>query len=499
VLFLLAAGEKFDGFHGVSLVALVAAGVVAAVWALLFGLRWAASFPRLPDAGPETSDLGPEPPAVANLLVNRWKVTRTAIPATLLDLAARRVVGIDLVGHDNYVVRLRDGDSTREKLTDYEQQVLDLVKARATGGSCPVEALDLGEPDYAAGWVKKFDKRVASDARSRGLARSRWRTVDWVIIGGGLSVVFGLLASAFALAHLAEGTGTTDKWAREDWFWVGGVAWLLAMFAISRTQDLRDTRDGQAACARWLGVRNYFRNAHSFDNAQAASVIIWERNLSYGVGLGAAHEAAHDLPFIADDPGEAWTRHSGSWRQVRVESPKRFGYGQPPFTVFLGGLGRVALWGAIGFVALPIVGRILWDLADTGLSRRNQQDWGMAIVGGFIALFSIVGTYLAVRFLAGVIRLWRGAADLGKAVTVEGEVVKVYQGCVALDDGRAEELAALVPGVRTQSLARGMKARITMTPRLHYVKAVEILEGAVPGATASPKAPGATATAPAGE
>ena len=154
MLFLLAAGKNFDGFHGVSFVALGASGVLAVVWAVMFALRWAASFPRLPHAGPETTDLGPEPPAVANLLVNRWKVTRTAIPATLLDLAARHIVAIDLVGHDDYVVRIRDGDSTREKLTDYEKQVLDLVKTRATGGSCPVQALDLGEPGYADAWVK---------------------------------------------------------------------------------------------------------------------------------------------------------------------------------------------------------------------------------------------------------------------------------------------------------------------------------------------------------
>ena len=175
--------------------------------------------------------------------------------------------------------------------------------------------------------------------------------------------------------------------------------------------------------------------------------------------------------------------------------PKRFGYGQPPFTVFLGGLVRVVFWGGIGFVALPIVGQILWGLADAGLSTSNQQTWSLALVAGFIAFFGIAGTYLAVRFLAGIIRLWRGAADLGKAVTVEGEVVKVHEGYVALDDGQAEELAAFVQRVGMQSLARGMTARVTMTPHLHYVKSVEVLAGT----PAASSVQGAAQAAPAGD
>ncbi|HEX6030349.1 MAG TPA: hypothetical protein VFY90_02885, partial [Tepidiformaceae bacterium] len=322
-LLAISGGPRFDGFSGPSLLALVAAIVALGVWFFLFAYRWARTFPRLPDAGPETSELRDEPPAIVNLLVNRWKVTQSAISATLIDLAARRVVGIDLVGGDEYVVRIRDGDHTTEKLTDYERQVLDLVKSRATGGSCPAQALDLGEEGEADGWVKHFKKRVVSDAKDRGLARNRWALHDFTIIGVGLAIALGLFASAFALSHLLEGTGGdssgSDKWSQSDWLWAAVVAWMAAMFAVSRTQAIRDTAKGRAACAHWLGVRDYFRHNHAFDNAQAAAVVLWERNLSYGVALGAAHEAAHDIPLAPDDPDEAWTRYGGMWRQVRVE------------------------------------------------------------------------------------------------------------------------------------------------------------------------------------
>jgi hypothetical protein len=122
-LLAISGGPKFDGFSGSSLLALVAAIAALGLWFLLFACRWTRTFPRMPDAGPETSELRDEPPAIVNLLVNRWKVTQSAISATLIDLAARRVLGIDLVAGDEYVVRIRDGDHATEKLTDYERQV----------------------------------------------------------------------------------------------------------------------------------------------------------------------------------------------------------------------------------------------------------------------------------------------------------------------------------------------------------------------------------------
>src|SRR5207248_1487408 len=51
--------------------------------------------PLVPPTLPATSDVAEQSPAVANLLANGGTVTPDAVPATLLDLAARKVLAIE--------------------------------------------------------------------------------------------------------------------------------------------------------------------------------------------------------------------------------------------------------------------------------------------------------------------------------------------------------------------------------------------------------------------
>ena len=92
---------------------LVVAGVVLVAWFVLFGVVARATMPRLPDPGPETMELGPETPAVANFLTNRWEVTTSAIAATLVDLAARRIVALEQIGDGDHLVRCGRRDRSR--------------------------------------------------------------------------------------------------------------------------------------------------------------------------------------------------------------------------------------------------------------------------------------------------------------------------------------------------------------------------------------------------
>jgi len=419
---------SYSGFHGISLFLLVAGGILVVVWLLVFAQRYFATFPKLPPAAPATNELRDEPPAVVNLLTNRWKPTRIAMAATLLDLAARKVFDIQQLDGQHFVIHIErvPDEST---LTAYERQVLDFIRARATGGSAPVEALGLGEEADAEAWWKRFSSAVAKDATRLGLARNRWSPSDWAGLGGLLAVTLGALGLALMAAHVGGGkasssTTSNDNFSPLDWLLVAFGGWAFVMAWLRSLRALRDTPAGREACAHWLGVRQYLRNTHAFDQLPPAAVVIWERYLSYGAALGAAHDAVHALPFAVEEPGTAWSRSTGTWRQIRIEYPTRFGFGQSPASVFFGGLVRTVFWGALCFVALPVVTKIAYSIIKDGLTTQQRTNNELYIVLGLALFVIVVGVYLFVRFLAGAIRLVRGARDLGQHATVEGPIVK---------------------------------------------------------------------------
>ena len=74
---------------------LVVALVYLAGWVAVAGVAYLVHRPVEPDAAPDTQELGPEPPAVANLLTGTFEVSAEAMPATLIDLAVRKLVALD--------------------------------------------------------------------------------------------------------------------------------------------------------------------------------------------------------------------------------------------------------------------------------------------------------------------------------------------------------------------------------------------------------------------
>src|SRR5215212_6820528 len=153
----------------------IAAGVALAAWLVLLGLFAVATRARTPDPGPAALDLpGDEPPAVVAMLTDGWEVGREAVPATLIDLAARKVLAIEGVGPDRFILRLRPNASTAG-LTDYEHQVLSHVGELASAdGTVRCEALTTGPENDSNAWWKRFQASVVKDARDRGLSRGRW-------------------------------------------------------------------------------------------------------------------------------------------------------------------------------------------------------------------------------------------------------------------------------------------------------------------------------------
>ena len=470
----------FEGFEGLSLLLLIAAAAALVAWALLVAGLWVGTRPRMPRAGASTLDLADESPALVNLLLNRWRLGRSAAAATLTDLAARRVLALEDYAGARHVVRIRSNQPANVQFRPFEQHVMDLVRRRVSGGSAPVEALDLGEAAESQRWWKKFRELVEKEAVEQGYARGRWSFGHRVIVSSALAVVVALAAAAMASAGV--GSGGEDPIGTWDWFLFAGIGWLLANGGFKAVHGLRETAKGKEACARWLGVRNALRESAVFPDLPPGAVTVWERYLAYAVAGDLARTVLRTLPFAADDPSRGWSRYGGDWKEVRIRYPRRFGFGQPPWKVFLTGLALSVGGGVLLFLVLPFVVRTAWQLGTDILtdadsfSSRNE----MLLIVAIVAAALVPAAYLLYWFVEGAGRLINGARDLNRRVTVTGEVANTYLGRVALSDGRSDRVKAWRPPVGTPTLRRGQLVTVTMTPHLHHVSRIEILQD-VPG------------------
>jgi hypothetical protein len=464
---------------------LVGAGVALTLWFVLFAAVASATMPRLPDPGPETMDGGSEPPAIVNFLANRWELTTSAIAATLVDLAARRHVTIEQIGDGENLVRLRDraGDPTN----DYEAQVLALVRDRARHGTVPATELSLGYGDKAERWWKAFRSAVIDDARRRGLARRRFSSAQHLLLALPLLVPFAIAGVGF------EVYGAAQRAAGEDLDPGGGLAlagilWLAALaFGRTKLRGWRDTTEGSAAAARWLGVAEYLRANDSFRDTPPAGVAIWERLLAYGTALGIAFATAGALPIGPTRDDEAWSPRRGLWREVRIEYPRRFGYGDSPKrAVAMSLLVLVAVSVALFWFARAVLPAITDAIDELTENDNGAERWLFLIV---LVVFGVPLTYLTVQVVRRLVILWRAVPDLGRTETIEGYVVRVpwhYRsddngggrweptGYVAVDDGTSDEVRALKyagDGVR-----EGQTVRVTITPRMRHVISMDVVK-----------------------
>jgi Predicted membrane protein (DUF2207) len=250
---LLAADDGVLTFPQFATPLLVATVAAIVLWVLLLlGVAFATRA-RGVDPGPATMELGEEPPAVVDLLTNDWRVTADAIPATLLDLAARDYLDLEQYGPGRTVCRVRR--TSDAGLEAYERMVLDHVAGLAVDGVVPAEALTTGPQDQSSRW-HAFQRAVVGDARERGLARDRWSGSAKVFLRAAALVPAGL---GVLYANAAGGLGFGAIGA-------GLVIWVVLTSAIKLFGDQRDTPAGADAAARWLGVRDYLGRNEMFAN-----------------------------------------------------------------------------------------------------------------------------------------------------------------------------------------------------------------------------------------
>ena len=332
--FVLAAGA-WDVRPGVGFIVLVFA--LAGVGGL--GWVWLSTAPSRVAAGLATIELRDETPALVDLLTGGFQVEDDAVPATVVDLAARQYVEIDEIGERVTIRRRREGAAPVDALTAYERRVLTHIEQQAVDGVVPAEVITIGPEGVSERWFRGFVREVNQHGQSLGLCRRRLDLKHLVI-------TWGIVVIAVAPAVLVGGTGRRTTNPR-GWGTVGnlmvGLAFLTAALAvwiaqrISRSNAQHDTAAGREAAAHWLGVRDHYRGSGGYEDKPAASVAIWERHLAYATAMGLAPVVQRQLPFETEHDRHAWSRVTGHWRRVKVRYQSFVpSWGESPISVALG-------------------------------------------------------------------------------------------------------------------------------------------------------------------
>lgn len=423
---------------GTQLLLVVSALATSVAWLVAAGAVFVSRRPPEPPVGPTTLDLGPEPPAVASFLVNDFRVPDEAVPATLIDLAARNVVDIEQRGPGVFYVRLRPAEE--EPLTAYERRVLVHLHDHASDGVVPAGALTTGPQTESQRWWRAFTSEVVADAKARGLSRDAVDGSVFTILTGA-AVIPGLLA--WAAWEFQAGALV-----------VAGAVALLGWVRARHPQ--RETPAGMDAASRWLGVRAALEENEEFAAQSPLTVELWDRLLAYGAAFGVAAGSSRPLPMGTESDTQAWSAFGGRWRAVRVAYPRFWPpmWGLEPLLVLAVGL--IVVVGCAVF--LYVFGAALAD------------------AGVFVApplLLACGGVILGVALVAMGGADWRSNAEMTGPIlrlrTFGDDKKRRYY--VAVDDGGSRAIRAFrLSPHQYADLRQGEQVTLRFTPNLGCVR-----------------------------
>lgn len=425
------------------LAVLIALGTLSG-WLAVYVACRQATRPYRPDPAPPNQELGddPEPPAVVSLLVEHWTITGDAAEATLLDLAARRILEFRQPDNDPAHTTVHVRDQHPDGLNAYERRVFDRVAGLAVGGVVPLTALAFRDPGAAATFARRFGAEVRADARRRGLSRRRFgRAVTGCLTAAALLAGVGV-AVAVLLAAGARGKPSLVGFA-----WLFSTA-LLAGIGLRDIGD-RDTPAGIEVAARWLGVRTWLRNTEALGELPPSAVAVWDRYLAYGAALGATRVASAVIDLGMGDRSRVWSSFGGSWHRVRVAYPTFWPrYGQQARPIVLRGLFAAGT----GVLLLRFWSTVVADLPGhltvsdrpvshvPGVVRPTGLALGALLLGygGYVLIRTVVDLTTPVTITGQVLWLqaWRSRARRGR-----GKPVPLLH-YLAVDDGQADRTRA---------------------------------------------------------
>jgi len=377
------------------------------------------------------AEIGSLSPAEVDFVTAHATSENEAASATLLDLAARRLVDIEEIGPALSLVRLRPVRSD-VALRPYEDLVMQRIRKLAVDGAVATGALAEAHSGLDR-WWHEFTTAVKDDCKAHGLVRSR--------MGAGHRALLGVVAPVPAVATMLLGWALAARGALDSSdgegsaFWLVICAGLLVYFGLveiarRRGSDVLTTAGAQVA-GQWFALRGHLAANPSFASLPAAAVTIWGRPLAYAAALGLTPRAVESLPVAQRASAtHAWSDYTGMWRRVEVRYPSQGGvrkYGTP-LRVVMRGLAAtfyVAMGVGLGLVLLEVVG------------TSRDWDWSQ------FSLTTIVTVALVAAAVVAVVKIGGALTDLVAPIQVQGQIVRMAKFMVheaphyliAVDDG----------------------------------------------------------------
>jgi hypothetical protein len=420
-----------------------------------------------------------EPPAVVGLITNRYRVPRTALVATTVDLIRRGWVRAAQSDQGELVILTRGVSPTADPLRPAEQMVLNHLVANSYEGATSASILSDAQTRISRSWMRRFERHVAEDARQRHLTTRRWRAVDLLLPAG--LVMFGTMVLFQALNGTPQPGSITAGWAwRLIWLMALVTLWYVAWQTIRTVTDVAEapTEDGERRAGQWIGYRRRL-NGLIPDNASVLVAPDQQLLLAYGVVLGLAPHVIDEIAVVDDDPTIAWSEAGGLAHVVDVSRPRRPGYGLNPLIALFSGLLIVTV--------AQVLQRVLHAVGDER-TVTSLFDTSSGVIGVVEDALHGFGTAMWIPTLLGVWLVIAGIIDSVWVRHSRGPIIKARRVSparwtperlrrermvmdLAIDHGQANAVHSLVANERT-AVPEGVWADVTSTRLLGHIRAV---------------------------
>jgi hypothetical protein len=400
-------------------------------------------------------------PALAALLARpTGRVPRVAPVATLLDLAARRMVTVsgDPNGEPWYsATRSPGADPGRGPVPlSFERHVLDhiAIRAHVGDGAVPLAGLRLESGQHAKRWYAEFDRQVIAEGRRLDLVgdRGAW----WLRALLRLTLLVpAVLAAAVAL----DGHGS---WTTVMYIFFGYAAATLPVRLLDRAVPRGQGVEVAARCRRL--------RAELVRHPPGDDLPLGDRRPAYAMAFGLTALRSGAVPF---QPGGdlVWSPRSRRW--LRVVSRRALTFGASPMAALIGLVPAVLFSGIWGVLLGGLTRELTWSWV--------ARVWPVLLLGlGWVVW--VWGNFLFGRWF------YRSIYDLAvPPVTVIGQVVYLESSAcsdqelpdnyyVAVDDGTADRITRYeITSDLHDRLRYGSWLSLRVRPKLGSLVHAEIL------------------------